>query len=112
MGKLCRYCGKVNPDDALACGEGQWDGCGGTLPIQAVIGKLPRLPVDTGRYYPSLNIARPLMGTKPHPIPLRTCHRPGKTMRQFQRDIEAMKTEIGLAMLPALQAALRQWGRQ
>ena len=31
MSKTCHYCGKVNPDDARACGEGQWDGCGAAL---------------------------------------------------------------------------------
>ena len=31
MSKTCNYCGKVNTDDACACGEGQWDGCGAAL---------------------------------------------------------------------------------
>ena len=28
----CKYCGKVNPASATACGEGVWDGCGAPLP--------------------------------------------------------------------------------
>ena len=108
MTRICAYCGKVNPDDVRACGEGQWDGCGAALPPR--VASATTAPVDTGRYYPSLTVGRPMVGTKSHPVPLHTYHRPGKTMRQFQRDVEAMKTEIGLALLPALQEALRQWG--
>lgn len=29
---LCVYCGKVNSADALVCGQGEWDGCGGARP--------------------------------------------------------------------------------
>jgi hypothetical protein len=28
----CAYCGKVNPDSALVCGQGRWDGCGASRP--------------------------------------------------------------------------------
>ena len=28
----CQYCGKVNPANALACGQGKWDGCGASRP--------------------------------------------------------------------------------
>jgi hypothetical protein len=33
---VCRGCGKVNSADQLACGEGQWDGCGGSQAEYAV----------------------------------------------------------------------------
>ena len=113
MSKTCNYCGKVNTDDACACGEGQWDGCGAALPtIELDISCTLVLPHET-------------LGVKPHLPPCiamqrwtgeRTYltpsnrRRPGKTMRQFQRDVEEMKIQIGLALLPALQEALRQWG--
>ena len=108
MSKTCHYCGKVNPSIATACGEGQWDGCGAALPtILLDISHTPR-------------VAHPVIGVKPH-LPPRAAmqgwtsvkpvfQQPGMTARQFQRDVEAMKTEIGLALLPALQEALRQWG--
>ena len=35
----CKYCGKVNPASAHACGEGVWDGCGAAKPE---IGEPPR----------------------------------------------------------------------
>lgn len=106
MAKVCKWCGKVNPDDALTCGEGQWDGCGATLLT---------IELDTSC---TLQLPHETMGVRPHLPPrptirqgtLHTYRRPGKTARQFQRDVEAMKTEIGLALLPALEAALRQWG--
>ena len=100
MSKTCRYCGKVNPDDARACGEGQWDGCGAALSIKTVDTATERLKYSR-RGYPALIVAQPV---KP------VFQQPGLTARKFQRDVEAMKTQIGLALLPALQEALRQWG--
>ena len=109
--KICNYCGKVNPADARACGEGQWDGCGAALPERVHVAGTTIAPIDTGRYRPSLYNSKPARDIWPHPVPLpRYRSRPGKTMRQFQRDVEVMKTQIGLALLPALQEALRQWG--
>lgn len=106
MPKTCNYCGKVNPDDALVCGEGQWDGCGGTLSIK-IVGTTAEALKYSRHGYPALIVAQP---AKLRPI-LECTRQPGETLRQFQRDVEAVKTEIGLAMLPAFQEALRQWGR-
>lgn len=105
MPRTYTYCGKINPDDALACDEGQWDGCGGTLSIKIVGTAAERLKYSR-RGYPALIVVQP---AKLRPI-LECTRQPGKTLRQFQRDVEAVKREIGLAMLPALQEALRQWG--
>ena len=121
MSKTCNYCGKVNTDDACACGEGQWDGCGAALPTieldtsctlvlpHETLGVKPHLP-------PRVAVQR-RTGEKVYLTPSHGCQpvkpvfqQPGMTARKFQRDVEAMKTEIGLALLPALQEALRQWG--
>jgi len=77
---ICRYCGKMNPNTALSCGEGKWDGCG--APKERIRRNLSIAPIETGTLRPSIT-------GKPHGI-----------------HVEDIKLEIGMALLPVFEKSL------
>jgi len=98
----CVYCGKVNPDCALVCGQGEWDGCGasrsveeepprGTLQLREFgsfyVVKEPSAPVDFyADFYPE-----PTMRVVSHP----------------SKSFEDFKLKLGTRILAAYQRTIK-----
>ena len=102
----CKYCGKVNPASALACGEGVWDGCGASRPEyeeppRGVLHLPPNIPIHTFRNSEQAGPHwREALAPDFYPEPSMTVTHPGKTAKEH-------KQEIGARLVSAFQKAIR-----
>ena len=90
MSWKCAYCPKVNPDSALCCGQGVWDGCGAARPT----GK----PVARSAEKSAVRLSS---WCAVHDYSARTSV--GMSARDF---VEAWKLGIGHAFLPAIKGCV------
>ena len=100
----CVYCGKVNPDCALVCGQGEWDGCGASRSVEE---EPPRgtLQLSNEGWEHALSPRQPSAPVDFHadfyPEPTMTViHHPGKLAEDF-------KLELGTRILAAYQRTIK-----
>ena len=103
--RTCPYCGKVNPANARACGEGVWDGCGASLPRQdepprgVLHLREPELE-QFGSFYVVKETDRPMPEVRFYPESSMTVTHPGQTAKEHRQ-------EIGARLVAAFQKAIR-----
>ena len=107
----CKYCGKVNPASAKACGEGVWDGCGASRPE---CDEPPRgvlhLP-QTRKYLSEIqdrHSQRPLPEMHFYPEPSMAVTHPGQTAQEHKKAIaDFWHRGIGMRMAAAIKEAIK-----
>jgi hypothetical protein len=100
----CAYCGKVNPDGMLVCGQDEWDGCGAHRPVEE---EPPRgvlqLRKDGWEHAQSPNPpSSPVDFYADFPEPtMRAVFHPGRAFEDF-------KLELGRRILAAYQKTIKE----
>jgi len=102
-GWTCTYCGKVNPAGALACGKGEWDGCGAARPETLPVVKEQRPRPSSGMDRGAHPFGYVMTGTKPHSLPLGPT---GVAFQELGAAVDDLKVQIGEAFLSDFRQAI------